>query len=133
MPVDVLSGDGGLSLLDLFLKADFVVKLVMLALVLVSLWCWAIIFEKFLRMARLKRKADIFEDSFWSGGSLNDLYDRIDNRPSDPMQTIFVSAMREWRRGSGHPTSANDGMKASFQQRIERSMDLAIMREMANL
>jgi biopolymer transport protein TolQ len=133
MPVDVLSGDGGLSLLDLFLKADFVVKLVMLALVLVSLWCWAIIFEKFLRMARLKRKADIFEDSFWSGGSLNDLYDRIDNRPSDPMQTIFVSAMREWRRGSGQPTAVNDGMKASFQQRIERSMDLAIMREMANL
>ena len=133
MPVDVLSGDGGLSLLDLFLKADFAVKLVMLVLVLISLWCWAIIFEKFLRLGRLKRKADIFEDSFWSGGSLDDLYDRIDNRPSDPMQTIFVSAMREWRRGSALPNSTKDGLKASFQQRIERSMDLAILREMVSI
>ena len=55
MPVDVLSGDGGLSLLDLFLKADFVVKLVMLVLVLISLWCWAIIFEKFLRLGQKEK------------------------------------------------------------------------------
>jgi biopolymer transport protein TolQ len=135
MPVDVLNGDGGLSLFDLFLKADIVVKLVMLGLILVSLWCWAIIFEKSLRISTLKRKADNFEDAFWSGSSLDELYDRIDNRPTDPMQTIFVSAMREWRRGSSSTRSlenSND-LKVSMKQRIDRSMDLAIMREMSSM
>ena len=87
-----------MSIWGLFMQADFIVKAVMIGLLLASFWCWAIIFEKIMRMRRLRRQASQFEESFWSGGSLDDLFDRIGSRPVDPMSAIFSSAMREWRR-----------------------------------
>ena len=88
------SFDSQMTVWGLFLEADIIVKAVIVLLVLASFWSWAIIFEKVLRMRRLRALADEFEDSFWSGGSLDDLYEELDNRPSDPMAAIFVSAMR---------------------------------------
>ena len=85
-----------LSIWMLFLEADIIIKLVLLILVFASFWCWAIIFEKVLRFRRLRQRATEFEASFWSGGSLEDLYDRISGRPADPMSSIFTAAMREW-------------------------------------
>ena len=64
-----------LSIWALFLQADIVVKLVMIALLAASVWVWAIVFEKFTTLRRAKRSADGFEDLFWSGGSLEELYD----------------------------------------------------------
>ena len=90
-----------LSVWGLFMEADIVVKIVMVALVFASFWTWAIIFDKVMRLRRMRRLADGFEDDFWSGGSLEDLYDRIDKRPMDPMASIFSAAMREWRRAAG--------------------------------
>src|SRR5690606_26532309 len=87
-----------LSAWSLFLQADIVVKLVLLLLLAASFWSWAIIFDKVIRMRRLRREADRFEDAFWSGGSLDALYDRVGDEPSDPFAAVFASAMREWRR-----------------------------------
>ena len=100
-----------LSVISLFLNADLIVKAVILLLILASFWSWAIIFEKMLRLRRLHRQADEFEDSFWSGGSLEDLYDRLGNQPLDPMSAMFGAAMREWRR------SASKGMAVVGQIR----------------
>ena len=58
---------------DLFLQSDSIVKLVMLLLLVASFWSWAVIFDKVLRLRRLQRAAATFEDTFWSGGSLDDL------------------------------------------------------------
>ncbi len=115
-----------LDLVSLFMQADIVVKAVMVLLVLASIWSWAIIIEKWLRFARLKRNADKFEDAFWSGGSLEDLYDRIGNAPADPMAAVFASAMREWRRSAVQSTS---DVIHSLQDRIERVMSVTIERE----
>ena len=89
-----------MSVWGLFMQADLIVKAVMIGLLLALFWCWAIIFEKIIRMRRLRRQASQFEESFWSGGSLDDLFDRIGSRPVDPMSAIFSSAMREWRRST---------------------------------
>ena len=70
-----------LSLWGLFMQADIIVKMVMLLLIFASFWSWAIIFEKTFRLKRLGSKAEQFEESFWSGGSLEELYDRVSNRP----------------------------------------------------
>ena len=67
------SGDVDFSVWTLFLRADLIVKLVMLLLLSASVWCWAIIIEKSVRLRRLNRDATEFEDSFWSGGSLDAL------------------------------------------------------------
>ena len=121
-----------LSAWGLFLEADIVVKIVMVALIFASFWSWAIIFDKVHRLHKLRRKANAFEDDFWSGGSLEDLYDRLGPRDLDPMGSIFASAMREWRRaaavGAGGERNA-----ASLQQRIERVMDITLGREMEKL
>src|SRR3546814_11054369 len=102
----------------------------MLLLLLASFWSWAISFEKVLRLRRLKERAGQFEEAFWSGGSLDDLYDRLDNRPPDPMSSIFVSAMREWRRQAARGIAASMEVKYGQQPRIERVMESALGREM---
>ncbi len=119
-----------LSLWGLFLQADIVVKAVMLILLFASFWSWAIIFEKAMRLKRLNGRARQFEESFWSGGSLEELFDRISARPTDPMASIFVAAMREWRRSASKGLLGSDQLRASLQQRIERVMQITLGREM---
>ena len=122
-----------MSIWGLFFEADIVVQLVLLLLVAASFWTWAIIFEKIIRMRRLKVSAGRFEEAFWSGGSLDDLYDDIDREPQDPMSSVFVSAMRAWHRSSERGGVAGDHSKASLQQRIERVMQITLGREMERL
>jgi biopolymer transport protein TolQ len=126
-----LSND--LSVWTLFLNADLIVKLVILMLVLASVWSWAIIFEKFFKLRRLHQQADEFEDQFWSGGSLEDLYDRIGSQPLDPMSAMFSAAMREWRRSVSKGLAAAGQMRAGLQSRIERVMGVTLGREMERL
>ncbi len=122
-----------LSVWGLFLEADIVVKLVMIILLAASFWTWAIIIEKAMRMRRLRSRAEDFEESFWSGGSLDDLYDRIDSRPTDPMSALFVSAMREWRRSVAKGLAAGEDARMRTQQRVERVMGITLGREMDRL
>jgi biopolymer transport protein TolQ len=119
-----------LSMFDLFLQSDSIVKFVMLILLVASFWSWAVIFDKVLRLRRLRQAASSFEDTFWSGGSLDDLYDRVGQRPVDPMSAVFAAAMREWRRSAAKGLLGTPGMRSSLQQRIERVMNVTVGREM---
>jgi biopolymer transport protein TolQ len=118
------------SLLGLFLRADLLVKAVMLLLMLASFWSWAIIIEKMIRFRRLARQAEEFEEKFWSGGSLEDLYDRIANRPNHPLEMLFAAAMREWRRSAQRTGSTDASLKAGIKERIIQVMQVTLTREM---
>ncbi|MEE9301037.1 MAG: protein TolQ [Alphaproteobacteria bacterium] len=135
--VDTLALGGSanydMTIWGLFFEADIIVKLVLLVLLAASFWTWAIIFEKIIRMRRLRAYAERFEEAFWSGGSLDDLYEDIDREPQDPMSSIFVSAMREWHRSADRGATGSDHVKASLQQRIERVMQITLGREMERL
>ncbi|WP_193188460.1 protein TolQ [Nisaea sediminum] len=123
-----------MSIWGLFLAADWIVKTVMVILILASVWSWAIIVDKTLKLRRLSKAAEDFEESFWSGGSLEDLYDRIGGQPGDPMTAVFSAAMREWRRSAAKGlTSKGSEIRASLRQRIEQVMQLSIGREMDRL
>ena len=124
-----------LSILGLFLAADPFVKLVMLLLVLASIWCWAIVIEKITTLRRERRLAQQFEDAFWSGGSLDKLYDETGANPKDALATVFVAAMREWRRANvrGLADAARADLRASLVSRIDRSMTFTITREMERM
>jgi biopolymer transport protein TolQ len=119
-----------LSIVELFLQSDSIVKLVMFILLLASFWSWAVIFDKSLRLRRLRQAAASFEETFWSGGSLDDLYDRVGQRPIDPMSAVFAAAMREWRRSAAKGLLGTAVMRSSLQQRIERVMNVTVGREM---
>ncbi|HEX5455575.1 MAG TPA: protein TolQ [Stellaceae bacterium] len=119
-----------LSITGLFLQADSIVKMVLFILLLASFWSWAVIFDKTLRLRRLRLAASSFEENFWSGGSLDDLYDRVGQRPADPMSSVFAAAMREWRRSAAKGLLGTALMRSSLQQRIERVMNVTVGREM---
>jgi biopolymer transport protein TolQ len=118
-----------LSMWGLFMQADWVVKLVMVLLLAASVWCWAIIFDKVVRLRKLNAQAAEFEESFWSGGSLETLYERVGKRPPDPMAATFAAGMREWRHASDKGFAGS--VKASLQQRIDRVMSVTIGREVS--
>ncbi len=120
-----------LSLWNLFLQADVVVKLVIFILLLASIWVWAIIIEKNISLRRVNKQAATFEDSFWSGGSLDDLYDREGADPSNPISAVFGAAMSEWRRTLR--ISGKDIGTTGVKERVDRAMNVTIMREMDRL
>jgi biopolymer transport protein TolQ len=122
-----------LSVYGLFVQADWIVKAVMILLLLASIWSWAIIIHKLIRLRALRFQAKQFEDAFWSGGSLEELFDRISNRPTDPMASIFVAAMREWRRSAAKGLLGNEALRESLRDRIERVMNIALGREVDQL
>ena len=122
---------GDLSLWGLFAQADIVVKLVMILLVLASVWVWAIVFEKWQSLRRANREADAFEDRFWSGGSLDELYDQEGVKPAHPMAAIFGAAMGEWRRSAR--VAGADVSRSAVGGRVDRTINLAVQREMDRL
>jgi biopolymer transport protein TolQ len=136
-PVDALPLAGSvphdLSIMTLFLQSDTIVKAVIFLLLAASIWSWAVIFDKVGKIRRLRRDAESFEETFWSGGSLDDLYDRIGARPTDPMSAVFAAAMREWRRSVQRGLAGSTTMKTSLQERIERVMHVTVGREMDRL
>ena len=131
-PIDTANlpapGLADLSVVGMFLQADWVVKVVMLLLLFASVWVWAIVFEKVTSLRRANRTADTFEDRFWSGGSLDELYDEEGQRPRHPMAAVFGAAMSEWRRSQR--VVGADMSRSGVRDRVERAMAVTISREM---
>ncbi|MCA3629967.1 MAG: protein TolQ [Methylobacterium sp.] len=118
-----------LSLIALFMHAHFIVKLVMIGLAVASVWSWAIIINKSIAMRSMAKSMDEFEDRFWSGQSLDELYRGLVNKTNDGFAALFIAAMTEWRRafeGSGRGF-------ASLQTRIDKVLDVSIAREVERL
>jgi biopolymer transport protein TolQ len=134
-PTDLLKGTlkpathGGFSFLELFLQAHIVVQIVMVGLVLASIWSWAIIFEKLIAFRKARREADRFEQLFWSGQSLEELYGSLSRGRTISMAALFVAAMREWKRS----VEGNIRALGGIQLRVEKVMDVTISREMERL
>jgi biopolymer transport protein TolQ len=119
------------SVWSLIAHADPVVQGVMLILLLASLWCWVIIFDKLWRYRKLDDQADRFEAAFWSGGSLEDLYDRLRGRADHPMAALFNSAMLEWERSFEGKDRSRLG--ARITDRINKVMRVTMNRELERL
>lgn len=115
----------------LFVHAALVVKLVMIGLVCASIWVWAVIFDKYFTLRKVKHQADEFEDLFWSGGSLDELYENIGMKPTHPMAAVFSAGMGEWRRSAR--INGIEMNSEGVKQRIDRAMSITITREMERL
>ncbi len=118
-----------ITIWSMFWGAHIVVKLVMIGLLAASVWCWAIIINKTILFIRTRRAMDRFEETFWSGNSLEDLYSKIADRPTSSMATLFVAAMREWKRSFQNANASFMGLQA----RIEKVLDVSIAREVEKL
>src|SRR5258707_12095816 len=117
------------SLIALFLQAHWVVKAVMLGLLACSIWVWAIAIDKMFLYSRTKRAMDRFEQAFWSGQSIEELYRALSAKPTQSMAACFVAAMREWKRSFESQARSFAGL----QMRIEKVMNVSIAREIERL
>lgn len=118
-----------LSIWDLFAQADIIVKAVMVGLLVASVWVWAIAIDKMLLFGRTRRMMNRFEQAFWSGQSLEELYRSLSSRPTHSSAALFVAAMREWKRSFEGPSKSFTGL----QMRIDKVMDVTIAREVERL
>ena len=124
-----LASHADFSMWALFARASLTVKLVMVALILASIWAWAIIYSRSKDYRAARAEQQTFEEAFWSGEPLDQLFDQIGPSPSGRAERIFVAGMTEWRR-SHRETGA---MIGGAQVRIDRSMDVAIQKETESL
>lgn len=124
-----LSQAHGIDFISLFLQAGPTVKFVMIGLMLASVWSWAIIIEKLFAFRRAKIESDKFEQTFWSGQSLDELYNTLSRGRTITMSALFVAAMREWKRS----VEGNIRAMGGIQLRVEKVMDVTISREMERL
>lgn len=122
-----------MSILGLFMHADIIVKIVMMMLIFASVWSWTIIFDKRSTLKKLNRRANKFEDSFWSGEPLDKLYQRVKKGKQDPLLKTFCAGMEEWNNGVAGGLPSSESIQASLKQRVERAMAVMINKEMSQL
>jgi biopolymer transport protein TolQ len=115
---------------NVFLQFHWLVNYtVLIGLLLASIWVWAIVIDKLILFKRTRKSMERFEQAFWSGQSLEELYRTLSSRPNTSMAALFVAAMREWKRS--FETQARS--LAGLQMRIEKVMDVTIAREIERL
>ena len=127
METEIIAGAAGAdyTMWALFARATIVVKLVMIILVLCSFWTWAIVIQKTIRFRKARGESATFDQAFWSGEPLDELFQQIGPEPAGASERVFAAGMMEWRR-----SHRNDGgLIAGASARIDRSMDVAIAKE----
>ena len=121
-----------MSVWGMFQNSDAFMKVLIIILLLASVWSWSIIIEKWRVLKRIRQRSAAFERQFWSGGSLDTLFNELKDKPTDPLSSIFVAAMKEWKRSMRLRKDGNF-KGVNLQERIEKVMQITIEREVENL
>ena len=119
------------SLIALFLRADLLVQIVMAILALSSVWSWAVAIDKWFSVAGARARAKKFEQAFWAGQPLDDINERVTEKPAEAMARVFTAGAREWRESRrGAP---GDDTNRAVVERASAQMDVAVNRETARM
>ncbi len=119
----------GMSVFELVAAADPVVKGVMLILVIASVWSWMVIFDRGLRLGRLKGMAARFERAFWSGADLKELFERA-TAERHPLAAMYAAGYEEWESAA---VPRDDAGRANLLGRVASVMRLTVDRELGGL
>ena len=117
------------SLFSLFIRANLVVKSVIIILIIASIYSWTIIVGKLIRMKILKQLDKEFDEIFWSGNSFEDLYETLNYNQNDPKSKIFCSAIVEWRKSNKDINSLQSDGLNSLKERMGRTMQVTFNKE----
>ena len=130
---EIASGSVDFSFFTLFLRADWVVKSVIIILILASIYSWNIIISKIIRINRLKKLDEEFDEIFWSGNSFHDLYETFNYNQSDPKSKIFCSAIAEWKKTNADNKNLKSEELHSLKERMLRTMHVTFNKESENI
>ena len=125
----VLNESVDFSMLSLFLRADLVVKSVIIILIVSSLYSWNVIVAKILRIRQLKQMEKEFEDIFWSGNSFEDLYETLNFNKLDPKSKMFCAAIAEWKKTKSLSKKESTISISFLKDRMNRSMNVVFNKE----
>jgi biopolymer transport protein TolQ len=121
-----LGGATDFSLWQLFLRADFVVKSVILILIASSIFSWALIFDKYRLFKRIDKSTKLFEDKFWKSKSAETFYKNIPDKTNDPLAQIFRSAMEELIKTRSKTSAVQSA-------RVQRVVEVSIDKQLKNI
>jgi len=117
-----LGGSTDFSIIQLFLRADFVVKSVIIILIAASIYSWALIFEKQRLFKKIEKSTDNFEEKFWKSKSAENFYNNLSNTNKDPLTNIFQSAMVELIKTKSKSSSVQTA-------RVSRVLEISVDKE----
>ena len=126
---DLSSAVVDFSLLSLFLKADLVVKSVIIILLAASIYSWAVIVEKLIKIKKLKQLEYEFDEIFWSGNSFEDLFETFNYNQNDPKSKMFCSAISEWKKTNKNRDKVISSNVNALKERMNRSMQVTFNKE----
>ena len=121
-----LGGSTEFSLIQLFLRADFIVKAVIVILIAASVYSWALIFDKYKLFKRIEKSTTSFEEKFWKSKSAESFYNNFSNKEKDPVATIFQSAMIELIRTKSKSSSVQSN-------RVSRVIEISADKEIKSI
>jgi len=121
-----LGGVTDFSLWQLFLRADFVVKSVILILIASSIFSWALIFDKYRLFKRIDKSTKLFEDKFWKSKSAETFYKNIPDKTDDPLAQVFKSAMEELIKTRSKTSAVQSA-------RVQRVVEVSIDKQSRNI
>jgi len=117
-----LGGSTDFSIIQLFLRADFVVKSVIIILIAASIYSWALIFEKQRLFKKIEKSTSNFEEKFWKSKSAENFYNNLSNKDQDPLTNIFQSAMVELIKTKSKSSSVQTA-------RVSRVLEISVDKE----
>jgi len=117
-----LGGSTDFSIIQLFLRADFVVKSVIIILIAASIYSWALIFEKQRLFKKIEKSTNNFEEKFWKSKSAENFYNNLSNKDQDPLTNIFQSAMIELIKTKSKSSSVQTA-------RVSRVLEISVDKE----
>ena len=121
-----LGGANDFSLWQLFIRADFVVKAVILLLIASSIFSWTLIFDKARLFRRIDKTTGSFEDKFWKSKSAEAFYKNLPNKSDDPLTIIFKSAMTELIKTKSKSSAVQSA-------RVERVLEVSVDNQLKNV
>ncbi len=123
-----------LSVINLILEADVVVKIVMLILAIISLWSWSVIFEKFFLFNLVIRRIDGIEKMFDKGTAIDEIQKSSKKDAKNPLNALLLACMREWRNNNVKQIMQQGvEKKQSLKERLSSAMEIACNKSIAEL
>ena len=119
-----LASNTDFSLVSLFLRADIIVKSVMIILVVFSIYSWAIIFDKIRLFRKINKSAEEFEEKFWKSKSAETFYNNLPSTTNDPMTELFKSSMQMVMKSRS---------KSNLSERLAGVLEANIEKQMTNV
>ena len=119
-----------ISMMGMFQDSDLFMKLLMLALLFASVWCWTIIINKLITLRRIRERMKNFEEKFWHASSLVECYKNMPKKPKDPLSLVFVNAYQEWMHLQGQKAK---NLSIKLEERLSKVMQITIDKQVEKL